>query len=121
MFHALRQPDYVRVMAMNCRGGFLLVRQYRPVIERWTLEFPGGLRDLEEDPEVTAARVLKEETGFEALEIIPLIACDADVGRLCNKFFGFFALADLVGDPETGVDVVVVNGERLRTCHHRAY
>ncbi len=99
---------------MSRGGSFVLVRQYRPVIERWTLEFPGGLRDPGEDPEVTAARELKEETGFRASEIIPLIACDADVGRLCNKFFGFFALADQVADPEPGIGVVVVTGEELK-------
>jgi ADP-ribose pyrophosphatase len=93
VFHALRQADYVRVFTMSRRGGFVLVRQYRPVIERWTLEFPGGLRDPGENPEVTAARELREETGFEASEIIPLMECAADVGRLCNIFFGFFALA----------------------------
>ena len=114
VFHAFRQADYVRVLAMTPRGGFLLVRQYRPVIERWTLEFPGGLLDAGESPEVAAARELKEETGFEASEIIPLIACEADVGRLCNKFFGFFALANQVSDPEPGTQPVVIDGEELK-------
>lgn len=114
VFHAFRQADYVRVLTMNQRGGFLLVQQYRPVIERWTLEFPGGLRDPEENPEVTAARELKEETGFEASEIIPLIECAADVGRLCNKFFGFFAVADEVSDPEPSIGAVVVSGDELQ-------
>jgi 8-oxo-dGTP pyrophosphatase MutT (NUDIX family) len=114
VFHAFRQADYVRVFTMSRRGDFLLVRQYRPVIERWTLEFPGGLRDPGESPEVTAARELREETGFEVSEVIPLMECAADVGRLCNKFFGFFALADQVADPEPGISTVIVTGEELK-------
>jgi hypothetical protein len=31
-------------MTILRNGSFLLIRQYRPVIAQWTLEFPGGLR-----------------------------------------------------------------------------
>ena len=100
LYHAFRQPDYVHVLAMTKCGAFVLVRQFRPVIERWTLEFPGGLRDPGEHPETTAVRELKEETGFSTTEMVPLIEAHADVGRLCNKFFGFFAVADRIAEPE---------------------
>ena len=92
VFHAFRQNDYVHVLTMTRQGTLIVVRQYRPVIERWTLEFPGGLRDPGEQPDAAAARELREETGFAAVEMIPLVECHADVGRLSNKFFGFFAL-----------------------------
>lgn len=115
LFHAFRQADYVQVFAMTTRGEFLLVRQYRPVIEEWTLEFPGGLRDPGENPEHTAARELKEETGFAAIEMIPLVECHADVGRLTNRFFGFFALAEQASDPESGIDALLIGGDELRS------
>ena len=46
--------------------------------------------------------------------MIPLIECHADVGRLCNRFFGFFALAERVAEPELGIGVVLVSGEELQ-------
>lgn len=115
VFHAFEQSDYVHVLPMTLSGSLALVRQYRPVVEAWTLEFPGGLRDSGEDPEVTAARELREETGLAAVELIPLIACRADVGRLHNKFFGFFALAEPAGEVEPGIERILLSGEDLRT------
>jgi len=50
----------------------LLVRQYRLIIDRETLELPAGKRDfvnvsgkmIPEDPSVTASREMLEETGY---------------------------------------------------------
>jgi ADP-ribose pyrophosphatase len=114
VFHAFRQADYVQVFTMDAHGMFMLVRQYRPVVERWTIEFPGGLRDPGETAATTAARELKGETGYEASELVALIECDADVGRLCNKFFGFFALAERVADAEAAIELLRVNGDELK-------
>jgi ADP-ribose pyrophosphatase len=114
LYHAFSQRDYVHVLTMTKHGAFVLVQQYRPVIERWTLEFPGGLREPGENPDLTAARELKEETGFATCELVALIDAHADVGRLCNKFFGFFAVADQVGDPEPGIAAILVTGKELQ-------
>jgi ADP-ribose pyrophosphatase len=113
-FHAFRQADYVQVFTMTADGTFVLVQQYRPVVARWTIEFPGGLRDPGENPEIAAGRELKGETGYKVIEMVPLIEGDADVGRLCNRFFGFFALADQVADPEPGIATLLVSGTTLQ-------
>ncbi len=48
-------------------GRILLVRQYRPSVEREMLELPAGAKDSEnENPEAAAARELLEETGYAA-------------------------------------------------------
>ena len=52
-------------------GRVLLVRQYRPAIGKETLELPAGAREKDEsgaleDSKLTAARELREETGYVA-------------------------------------------------------
>lgn len=41
-----------------------LVRQFRPPLGTYIIEFPAGLIDDGEAPEVTAVRELREETGY---------------------------------------------------------
>lgn len=56
-------------------GRILLIRQYRPAVDRDTLELPAGARDSSgEDPILTAARELEEETGYSSREVTPLIS-----------------------------------------------
>ncbi len=48
----------------------VLVRQWRPSIEREMLEAPAGMRDKDgESPAATARRELIEEAGYEAAEL----------------------------------------------------
>ena len=45
-------------------GRLLLIRQYRPPVDGFVLEFPAGLVDAGETPEQAAVRELREETGY---------------------------------------------------------
>jgi ADP-sugar diphosphatase len=53
---------------------FLLIRQHRVGSGHFSLEFPAGMVDGDEDPAAAAARELEEETGLrlEAASLIPL-------------------------------------------------
>ncbi|OJJ79796.1 uncharacterized protein ASPGLDRAFT_52342 [Aspergillus glaucus CBS 516.65] len=42
----------------------LLLKQYRPSIDKIAIEIPGGMIDAGENPEQAAVRELKEETGY---------------------------------------------------------
>jgi len=45
-------------------GRILLIRQFRPPVGGLVWEFPAGLLEPGESPEVTAVRELREETGY---------------------------------------------------------
>jgi ADP-ribose pyrophosphatase len=47
-YYAVAQPDYVVVLAIAPDSRVLLVRQYRPAIERFSLELPAGMLDPNE-------------------------------------------------------------------------
>ena len=64
---------------------FLLVKQYRPSLNAFTLEFPAGLVDAGEFIEQAARRELLEETGHTiqtVLWISPMIASDPGLTKV---------------------------------------
>jgi ADP-ribose pyrophosphatase len=56
----------------------LLVIQYRPPLDKYTVEWPAGLVDADESAEQAAEREMKEETGYEGkiIEVGPVVASD---------------------------------------------
>ncbi len=78
------------VLAVLPSSNLLMVRQYRPALDRWTLEIPAGARDsVDEEYIVTATRELKEETGFTADSITPLIQLKTTVA-FCTEHIDVF-------------------------------
>jgi 8-oxo-dGTP pyrophosphatase MutT (NUDIX family) len=114
-YHGVRHADAVCVLAMTPAGQFLLVRQYRPVIDAWSWELPAGAVDDGETPAKAGARELNEETGFRVEHMIPLGATHEDPPRRTNRLFGFFAIVEpTVDGPEPGMRSRLVSGEVLR-------
>lgn len=92
-YYAIKQPNYLTALATTPEGRILLVRQYRPAIERYSLELPGGLLDQGEDPAIGVARELLEETGYTT-ETITLIGKTATCSScISNHMYSFFIRA----------------------------
>lgn len=81
--HNGRPRKWEAVERVNCNGivsivpvtvdrKFVLIRQYRPVVGRFVIEFPAGLSDKGESLIDVARRELIEETGYDsdALEFL---------------------------------------------------
>ncbi|MDD5940221.1 MAG: NUDIX hydrolase [Lachnospiraceae bacterium] len=67
-------------------GRILLIRQYRPAVDKTLIELPAGGRDgKSEDTVVTARRELLEETGYTASQFIR-IAHLLTAPAYCNEF-----------------------------------
>ncbi|MEV4760170.1 NUDIX domain-containing protein [Micromonospora sp. NPDC049559] len=67
----LRGP-FVGVSAIVVRDGAVLLGLRRGAHGAGTWSFPGGKVDTGEDPAVTAARELREETGLAAVRVTPV-------------------------------------------------
>ncbi|MGW5639259.1 NUDIX hydrolase [Streptomyces sp. NPDC003832] len=66
--HVVRHPGGSAVVAVD-GPDVLLVQQYRPAVDEVLLELPAGRSEPGETPLDTAARELREETGYIAQEI----------------------------------------------------
>lgn len=60
----------VQVFPVTAEGKVVLVKQFRPGLEKVETEFPGGGLEPGENPKEAAARELIEETGYEASKIL---------------------------------------------------
>jgi len=90
-FHGLTQPDYAAVFAVTAGGLIPVVRQYRPVVEAFTWEFPGGTVERGETPAAAIRRELREETGLRPRRLVYLGNYLPDTGRLQIGSHAFFA------------------------------
>lgn len=68
----LENPDWVNVIPLTPDDQVVLVEQWRHGARSSQLETPGGLMDPHETPEECARRELREETGYEAEDVILL-------------------------------------------------
>lgn len=94
-------------------GRILLIRQYRPAVDKETLELPAGARNTpEEDPAETAARELREETGFTSDHLTKLLHLDTATSW-CGETTDVYLAEDCVREGEQELDEAEEIGLRL--------
>lgn len=82
--------DAVGVAAVLDSGEILLVKQYRPAIQKHTLEIPAGLLEKGENPEEAARRELEEETGYKAKKLEKICEYYTSPGISESKFYLYY-------------------------------
>ena len=70
----VKHPGAVAVIALTTDKKIVMVEQYRKAMDLSLIEIPAGKMEPGEDPIVTAARELEEETGYEAEKLDHLIS-----------------------------------------------
>ncbi len=94
----VRHPGAVALIAVDDAARWLLVRQYRHPAGKELLEIPAGTLEPGEEPHVTAARELREETGFAAASLERIGGAWTAPG-FCDEYMHFYLATSLSPDP----------------------
>ncbi|SFG61231.1 ADP-ribose pyrophosphatase [Lachnospiraceae bacterium C7] len=107
------------VVAVTEDQQVIMVRQYRPALDRETIELPAGCRDSNtEDTLITAKRELEEETGYTSDEIVPLLKLKSTVA-FCNEFIDVYLAKNVYKkgkqhlDPEEAINIEIYSVDKL--------
>lgn len=90
-FYVLESMDWVNVIPLTPDDRIVLIRQYRHGTREITLEIPGGIVEPGDSPEEAARRELREETGFEGVEMIPIGKVHPNPAFLNNHCYTYVA------------------------------
>ena len=90
-YYVVERPDAAIIFPLTGEGEAVLVRQYRPPLERMELGLPAGLVEEGEKPEAAARRELLEETGYSSPEWEPLGALASSPSLKDNWAYLFLA------------------------------
>lgn len=107
----LRHPGAVVILPLLDDGRVVLIENRRVALGATLLELPAGTLEGDEAPIDQAARELREETGYVARTIEPVLSFYASPGICDERMHGFVARGLVAGtqelDPTEEIGVVV--------------
>jgi ADP-ribose pyrophosphatase len=90
-FERVNCKGIVAIVPVTDDNDVLLIRQFRPPVNGYVVEFPAGLNDKGETLESAARRELIEETGYSAKESVFLTEGPMSSGSSGEILTAFFA------------------------------
>jgi ADP-ribose pyrophosphatase len=90
-FERVNCKGIVAIVPVTDDNDVLLIRQFRPPVKGYVVEFPAGLNDKGETLEAAAKRELIEETGYSANEMVFLTDGPMSSGSSGEILSAFFA------------------------------
>lgn len=102
-------PGAAAVVPVTDEGKIVMVMQYRPAVDRFTLEIPAGGRESGEDFIVTAKRELEEEAGYKSDDLEYLLSVNTEIA-FCNEVIEVYVAHNLIPskqnlDPDEFINV----------------
>ena len=111
-FYFLESGDWVNVFPITAAGELVLIKQYRPNVQEYFLEVPGGMLDKTDlDPKLGALRELREETGYTSNRcesLGPISPNPAIHNNLCHLYVAFDCEKTASQDLDPGEDIEIV-------------
>lgn len=112
-FHMIESDDWINVIPLIADHHVVMIRQYRHGARKVTLEIPGGLVDPGDTPEKAAARELREETGYQAEELVQIGVVNPNPALFNNRCYTYVArnvkkIRDPVLDQAEDIEVVLI-------------
>ena len=84
-YYRIKSADGVIILALTEESQIILVKQFRPALNKYTLEFPSGSIDEGETATQAASRELLEETGY----VCQKLNCLSKGHVMMNRFDSF--------------------------------
>lgn len=116
-YYRMTGPDGVICLPFTAEGDVVMIRQYRPNIDRVTLEIPAGSIDGDESVLHAAEREILEETGHRCAVLVPLGHGRLYLSRTNHVehfVLGLDARIDANAVIETGIELSVMSRPDLR-------
>lgn len=91
----------------------MLVVQYRPPLDSYTVEWPAGLIDADETAEEAARREFKEETGYEVSKVLSVSPVQAADPGMSNANMQLVMVEAEIPEGEKMPEQRLDDGERI--------